>query len=108
MPNGADNVVVVAEPFEGAAVDAWGRVIAEAVASRPGRLVIDLRHSSLLDAAAIAVLLQAHRAMVHAGGRLVLRAPTDRVRRILRLAGLMEVFEFEQAQGAEMGPACCN
>jgi anti-anti-sigma factor len=55
--------------------------------------------SAVVDAAGIAVLLQAHRAMMHAGGRMVLRTPTDRVRRTLRLAGLVQVFEIEQSDG---------
>jgi anti-anti-sigma factor len=94
-----DDVVIVIGSFEGSAVDAWGRAIAEAVALQSPRLVIDLRHCPVVDAAGIAVLLQAHRAMMHAGGRMVLRTPTDRVRRTLRLAGLVQVFEIEQSDG---------
>ena len=63
--------------------------------SRPTHLVVDLRECPRVDAAALAVLLQAHRAMVQAGGTLTLRAPSDRVRRILRIARLENVFEIE-------------
>lgn len=100
MPQIAETVVVVTEAFEYDAVDRWGDLIAEAVALEPGRLVVDLSASPLVDAAAIAVLLQAHRAMVHLGGRLVLRRPVERVLRILRLARLDQVFEIEPGEAA--------
>jgi len=97
MPTPAipETVVVVTEPFEGVAVDRWARLIAEAVQLRPDRLVVDLARSSFVDAAALAVLLQTHRAMVHSGGTLALRAPTPRVRRTLHLARLGDVFQVE-------------
>ncbi|GAA2631677.1 STAS domain-containing protein [Paractinoplanes durhamensis] len=86
-------VVVVTESFDGLAVERWERLIAGAVEMRPRRLVIDLRDSPLIDAAAIGVLLRAHRDMISSGGRLVLRGPTPRVQRILHLARLGHVFD---------------
>jgi anti-anti-sigma factor len=86
--------VVVTEPFDIVNVERWAGLIGDAVALRPGRLIIDLRDCSLVDAVAIQVLLRAHRAMISNGGRLVLRAPSERVRRILRLARLDQVFEI--------------
>jgi anti-anti-sigma factor len=93
-----ETVVVVTGAFEGAAADRWGRLIADAVGLRPQRLTVDMRDSPTVDAAAIAILLQAHRAMVHTGGRLVLRGPVDRVRRMLQVARVDEVFEVETAE----------
>lgn len=90
-------VVVVTEAFEGGVVDRWGRLIADAVALRPRRLCVDLGDCPLVDAAAIAVLLQAHRTMIHMGGGLTLRGPTSRVRRILTLARFDQVFEIDDA-----------
>jgi anti-anti-sigma factor len=95
MPEIPEAVVIVTEALEGDAVERWARLIAGAVALRPHLLVIDLRACPLLDAAAITVLLGAHRGVVHAGGRLTLRAPGGRVRRTLRLARLEQVFEIE-------------
>jgi len=99
MPEGAvpEAVVVVAGAFEGVAADRWERLIGEAMALHPRRLVVDLRDSPLVDAAAIAILLHAHRAMIHAGGRLTLRGPVDRVLRILQLARVDQVFGIEDA-----------
>lgn len=94
-------VVIVTEAFEGVAVDRWGRLIAEAVTLRPQQLIIDLSASPLVDAAAIAVLLQAHRTLVHSGGRLILRRPVERVRRIMRLARVDQVFEVEDPSAVE-------
>lgn len=93
--------VAVTGAFDGAAVERWGAVIADAVAERPRRLVVDLTHTPSLDAAAIVVLLAAHRAMVQSGGRLVLRGPVARVRRILRLARVDQVFDVAEAAPAD-------
>jgi anti-anti-sigma factor len=97
--------VIVTEPFDGIAVERWRRIIIEAVELSPQRLIVDLRHSPLVDAAAIAVLLSAHRKMISQDGRLVLSDPTDRVRRILRLARLEHVFEIVERSpgGARIG-----
>ncbi|MEU4244661.1 STAS domain-containing protein [Actinoplanes sp. NPDC026619] len=84
---------MVTEPFEGIAVERWKRLITDAVELHPHRLIIDLRHSALVDAAAIDILLRAHRNMISSGGRLVLCAPSARVRRILHLARLEQVFD---------------
>jgi anti-anti-sigma factor len=93
-------VVVVTEAFEGGNAGRWGGLIAQAVELAPRRLVVDLSASPVIDAAAIAILLRAHRAMVHAGGGLTLRGPAMRVRRILRLARLDQVFDIEGGQPA--------
>jgi anti-anti-sigma factor len=95
MPEIPETVVLVTEALQGPSVERWGRLIADAVALRPYLLVVDLRACPLLDAAAISVLLGAHRAMVAAGGRLTLRAPVGRVLRTLHLARLEQVFEVE-------------
>jgi anti-anti-sigma factor len=104
MPEGSmpEVVVTVTGPFEGAAVERWGGVIAGAVATRPRHLVVDLTQSPGLDAAAIVVLLGTHRAMVHSGGRLTLRGPDARVRRILRLARVDRVFDVVESTPAEV------
>jgi anti-anti-sigma factor len=95
MPGIPETVVIVTEALEGAAVERWARLIADAMALHPASLIIDLRACPLLDAGALAALLRAHRTTVAEGGRLVLRAPRDRVRRTLRLARLDQVFEVD-------------
>jgi anti-anti-sigma factor len=89
-------VVVVTESLDGPVVARWERLILEAVELRPFQLIVDLRESPLVDAAGIDVLLRAHRAMIASGGRLTLRAPGERVVRILRLARLDQVFDVTE------------
>jgi anti-anti-sigma factor len=88
--------VVVTEALDGAAVDRWRGRLADAAALRPARLVVDLRRSPRINAAAIVVLLQLHRDMLRADGRLTLRAPVARVRRMLGLARVDHVLEVEE------------
>ena len=94
----AETTVVVGEALEGPAVDRWRRLITDAAALRPHQLVIDLRNAPSIDAAAIVLLLQIHRQMVCADGRLILRAPTARVRTMLRLARVDQVLEVEDGK----------
>ena len=89
-------VVVVAGPFEGETVERWERLIVDTLFLAPRRLVIDLAACPALDAAAVVVLLRAHREMVRAGGRLTLRAPAGRAGRILRLSRVDQVFDIEE------------
>jgi anti-anti-sigma factor len=93
-----ETTVVVTEAFDGAAVDRWRARLDAAAALRPARLVVDLRRSPRIDAAAIGVLLSVHRQMLRADGRLLLRAPVDRVRRVLGLARVDHVLEVEEAR----------
>jgi anti-anti-sigma factor len=59
---------------------------------RPARLVVDLAECSGIDAAAIDMLLDAHRELSRAGSQLTLRAPTPRLRRILHIARVDHVL----------------
>jgi anti-anti-sigma factor len=95
-----ETVVVVTEPFEGVAVERWSRLIADAADLHPRRLIVDLSDCPLVDAAAVMVLLRTHRAVMRENGRLTLRAPGDRVRRIFTLARVDQVFDIEEPQPA--------
>jgi anti-anti-sigma factor len=90
--------VVVTEALDGATVDRWRALFAAAAARRPARLILDLRHSPRIDAAAIVVLVQLHRELIRADARLTLRAPVARVRRLLGLARVDHVLEVEEAR----------
>jgi anti-anti-sigma factor len=90
--------VVVTEALDGEAVERWRDRFTEAAARRPERLVVDLRHSPRIDAAAIVLLLQLHREMLRADGQLTLRAPVERVRRMLGLARVDHVLEVEESR----------
>ena len=88
--------MVVTEALDGVAVDRWRTRLGEAVAGRPARLIVDLRHSPRIDAAAIVLLLHLHRELIRADARLTLRAPVARVRRMLGLARVDHVLEVEE------------
>jgi anti-anti-sigma factor len=89
-------VVVVTTELDGGTVERWSAELADALARRPARLVVDLADCSRIDAAAIAVLLRAHAQMLRADGVLLLRRPRARVRRTLRLARVDQVLEVAE------------
>jgi anti-anti-sigma factor len=93
-----ETTVVVTEALAGATVDRWRTRFRDAAAGRPARLVLDLRHSPRIDAAAIVMLLQLHRELLRADAQLTLRAPVARVRRMLGLARVDHVLEVEEAR----------
>ena len=66
----------------------------QAVAGRPGRLVVDLSACTFVDASALAVLLDVHRRLSRSGGVLTLRGCCPRVLRLLSLTGLRRVFDL--------------
>lgn len=67
----------------------------EALADLPSRLVLDLAGCPFVDAAALTVLLDAHRTTARYGGELVLAGCTPRVLRVLSVTGLGRVFALE-------------
>ena len=96
---------VVTEALEGLAVERWGRTLVEGAARRPDHLVLDLRHCPRIDAAAIDLLVRVHGRLISAGGRLTLRAPGDRVRRMLALARVDQVLDVEDCPGPALADA---
>ena len=100
-----ETTVVVTESLEGTAVPRWGDTIAAAVGLEPALLVIDLHNSPGIDASAVVMLLQTHRSMVCADGRLLVRGASPRVRRMLSLARVDRVLDVEDhAAGAPAVP----
>jgi anti-anti-sigma factor len=94
----AETTVVVTEALDGATLERWRGRFRDALDRRPAQLIVDLRHSPRIDAAAIVVLVQLHRELIRADARLTLRAPVARVRRMLGLARVDHVLEVEEAR----------
>ena len=67
----------------------------DALRLEPQRLVLDLSGCGHLDGQAIVVLLEVHKALYEAGGRLVIRGAGLQALRLLTLAGVRDVFAFE-------------
>ena len=109
----AETTVVVTEALEGPgdrAVEPHDRGCRRA---EPRLLVIDLAGSPRIDASAIVMLLQTHRSMVCADGRLLVRRPAPRVRRMLSLGRVDRLLDIEEqadrtggarAPGHRIGP----
>jgi stage II sporulation protein AA (anti-sigma F factor antagonist) len=53
---------------------------------------IDLSATDFMDCAGVGVLVVSHRRLRHVGGELVLESPTDPVRRVLELTGVLDVI----------------
>jgi anti-anti-sigma factor len=82
----------ISGPLDAARLPTTGAVLDAALRLRPACLVVDLAECSGLDAAAIGMLLDAHRELARAGSQLTLRAPTPRLRRILGIARVDRVL----------------
>jgi len=98
-----ETTVVVTGALAGPAVARWSRLIRDAAAVQPRRLVVDLTGCSQIDAEAIVVLLQVHRAMIRADGQLTLRRPVPRVRRMLSLARVDHVLDVDESAQLPVG-----
>jgi anti-anti-sigma factor len=81
----------------------------EALDLRPVQLIVDLAECPMVDAAAIGVLLDAHRKTRLSGCLLTLRGPSPKLRRNLRLArvdGVIDVIpKLARSQPAPAGSA---
>lgn len=55
-------------------------------------LALDVSSLAFIDSSGISELLRVREAMAEAGGSMVLRNPTDNVRRVLEITGLTDTF----------------
>lgn len=78
--------VLVRDALDAKAVPRVRRLLDDAVALRPAHLVVDLSGCDVLDAAGIGLLVEVHRRVWTAGGRLTLRGLSPRLRRMIELA----------------------
>ena len=67
----------------------------DVLATRPQRLVVDVRDLAFVDLVGLDALLGAQRRLAAQGGTLVLRRPTDLVRRVVGLLGLEDRLPIE-------------
>lgn len=69
------------------------RLLEEALELRPQQILIDLTACETIDAAGILLLLDVHRRATREGGAVVLRAPSPRARRSLKLAKVDRILQ---------------
>lgn len=62
----------------------------------PDTVVLDLQKVAFMDSSGLRSVLAANDAMRTRGGRLVVRAPSDSVRRLLEITDLMSLLDVEQ------------
>ena len=63
------------------------------------RLVIDFSQTSFMDSTGLSVLVALHRQLGQDRGAIVLRAPSDFVRRALTVSGVDDLVTIEDAPG---------
>jgi anti-anti-sigma factor len=87
----------VTTPLSAATAGDLDGLFEDAVALRPGHLVIDLTDCEYLDATGIGLLLDVHRRVWQDSGRLSLRGMSPRLHRILELARVDRVLQTASA-----------
>ena len=87
----------VSGPLDTGALVRMQPLMADAVALRPHHLVVDLSDCDAVDAAGIALLVDAHRAVWRDGGRMSLQGVSPRVHRVLEIARVDRVLQTATA-----------
>jgi anti-sigma B factor antagonist len=77
--------------------------LSELVARGRNRLVVNLEGIEFLDSTGLGVLIGALRRCRESDGALVLAAPTDAVRKVLRITGLDQVFPINDTVDQALG-----
>ncbi|HEV7761140.1 MAG TPA: STAS domain-containing protein [Acidimicrobiales bacterium] len=87
-------VVVKGEIDLRAADDLWGG-IETVLADGPPRLVLDMVDTTFMDSSGLNTLLRAYAALGRLPEALVLRTPSPAVRRVIALAGIEDLFTYD-------------
>ena len=72
----------------------WAHV-ERAIVSGQGDVVVDLSPVTFFDSAGLAVLIKAHRRLNGTRRRVIVRRPSDNVRRVLDISGLSDLIMIE-------------
>ena len=88
--------LVITGELDWSSVPRVRQLLDEIVSLGPRHVVLDLAGCPVLDAAAIALLLDVHRELRRGDGQLGLRRPTPRVQRVLELARMHQVLPVIQ------------
>jgi anti-anti-sigma factor len=93
--DGTEPVVVVKGEIDLAAAEAFREAIDRALRDGGARLVIDMVDTTFMDSSGLNVLLRAYAALGRLPEALVLRSPSPVVRRVVALAGLEDLFAYD-------------
>lgn len=97
---GACTVLVLVGDLDVHSAPLVQRAVAAAVADASGDVVLDLAAVSFVDSSGIGVLIACHKRARNRGSRLVLRAPSRRVARLLAVTMLDRVLTVEDGATA--------
>ncbi len=92
LPGGA--VVHLRGDITSDSIDKMRQVIAQALAQKPSRLVIDLSDTAFLSSPGLAVMVQALQLAKRAGAPMFLAGANERVRGLFEISRLTEVFKM--------------
>jgi anti-sigma B factor antagonist len=67
----------------------------DAIGAGATTVVLQLAELTFIDSSGLRVVISAHRRLDEGDGRLVLRTPSDTVRRLLEITGLLDHIEIE-------------
>jgi|RhiMetdeSRZDD1v2_1073273.scaffolds.fasta_scaffold1925655_1 anti-anti-sigma factor len=93
--DGEPVVVVKGEIDLRAAADFWSG-IDTVLADGPPRLVVDMVDTTFMDSSGLNTLLRAYAALGRLPEAVVLRTPSPAVRRVIRLAGIEDLFTYDE------------
>jgi anti-anti-sigma factor len=95
-----DLVVVVRGEIDLASVETFSAVVDNALLET-SRLVIDFSATTFLDSTGLSVLVAAHRRLGQEREAIVLRSPSDFVRRALLVSGVEDLVTIEDTSGSD-------
>lgn len=93
--DGATTVVALTGELDPHTVPMLADELDNAVAAGSTSVALDLGGLTFIDSSGLRVVIATHRQLDESGGRLVLRAPSDTVRRLLELTGLLGHIDIE-------------
>jgi anti-anti-sigma factor len=76
-------------------VDDVDQAVRELAAEAPPVLVLDLRDLEFIDSAGLRSLSRAHNLLAESDRRLVVRAPSPAIHRLIELVGLLDILTIE-------------
>ncbi len=90
-----DAIVVVTGELDPHTVPRFEEAIAEATTAADGRVVLDLAGVGFMDSSGLRVVLAAHEDLAGRGIQMVLRTPSDAIRRLLEITDLLDRLDVE-------------
>jgi anti-anti-sigma factor len=92
---GREATIVITEPLTRPVLGKWAAVLDRVAGLHPERIFLDLSQVETVDADGIVLLLHLHQRLIAADGRLIIRSPTARVRRLFQLARVAAVLAVD-------------